>query len=141
MIKSYVAKTTINFVDFEFYIRPGDLLVHDSSNHNRLTVYRNGQIVKVVKQNPLGVIAFLKNKFIEEVTPVPVATLADVPPPLNEVAKAAPVPVEAPVPPTESKKPTPKSEVKEFKEVKVPSKIDHRKEEKVVDDEVATIAH
>jgi hypothetical protein len=84
MQKSYVAKHTINFVNFEFYIRPGDLLVHDPANQNRLTVYRNGQIVKVVKQNPLGVVAMLKSKFIEEVTtpsPTPVA---------------APIPVEAP---------------------------------------------
>lgn len=100
-MKSYVAKTTINFVDFEFYIRPGDLLVHDSANHNRLTVYRNGQIVKVVKQNPLGVAAFLKNKFIEEVT----ASTA-VPAPVM-VPKARPAPTGAPVSPVESKKSKP----------------------------------
>lgn len=67
MTKCYVSKTTINFVDFEFYVRPGDVLVHDTHNQNRLTVYRNGQIVKVVKQDPLGIVAFLKNRFIEEV--------------------------------------------------------------------------
>lgn len=82
MQKSFVAKTTINFVDFEFYVRPGDLLVHDTSNHNRLTVYRNGQIVKVVKQEPLGIVAFLKNKFIEEVSdtaPAPAKTVESKP--------------------------------------------------------------
>jgi hypothetical protein len=66
MTKSYVAKTTIHFVDFEFYVRPGDVLVHDTQNQNRLTVYRNGQIVKVVKQNPLGIVALLKNNFVKE---------------------------------------------------------------------------
>lgn len=71
MIKSYIAKSTINFVDFEFYIRPGDLLVHDTANHNRMTVYRNGQIVKVVKQGSLGIVALLKNNFIEEVVAPP----------------------------------------------------------------------
>jgi hypothetical protein len=86
MQKSYVAKTTINFVDFEFYVRPGDLLVHDTSNHNRLTVYRNGQIVKVVKQGTLGIVAFLKNKFIEEVAPV-------APPDPVQATKPTPEPV------------------------------------------------
>jgi hypothetical protein len=73
--RSYVAKTTINFVDFEFYIRPGDLLVHDTANHNRLTIYRNGQIAKVGKLGSLGIVAFIKNLFIEEVI---VATTAAV---------------------------------------------------------------
>lgn len=100
-MKSYVAKTTINFVDFEFYIRPGDLLVHDLANHNRLTVYRNGQIVKVVKQNPLGVVAFLKNKFIEEVAADTVVAPEVILPP-----------VEAPGTPTEPKKPASKPEAK-----------------------------
>jgi hypothetical protein len=71
MQKSYVAKTTINYVDFNFYVRPGDLLVHDTANQNRLTVHRNGQIVKVVKQDPLGLVAFLKNNFITEVDNTP----------------------------------------------------------------------
>lgn len=92
MQKSYVAKTTINFVDFEFYVRSGDLLVHDTANQNRLTVYRNGQIVKVVKQDPIGIVAFLKNKFIEEVNPP-----AAVKPVAAPVAKVEPVAPPAPV--------------------------------------------
>jgi hypothetical protein len=71
MQRSYISSTTINFIDFNFYVRPGDLLVHDTVNHNRLTVYRNGQIVKVVRQDPIGIVAFLKNKFITEVAPTP----------------------------------------------------------------------
>ena len=119
MQKSYVSRTTINFVDFEFYIRPGDLLVHDSANHNRLTVYRSGQIVKVVKQTPLGVAAFLKNQFIEEVTTPLVAVSPSV-----KVSKAPPTPIEAPVPPVEPKKqvlePLPESKA----ELKVEEKTD-----------------
>jgi hypothetical protein len=84
--KSYIVKTTINLVNFEFYVRPGDLLVHDPANQNRLTVYRNGQIVKVVKQDPLGITAFLKTKWIEEISPTAVA--APVPAP---VAPSKPV--------------------------------------------------
>lgn len=86
MSKSYVAKTTINFVDFEFYVRPGDVLVHDTANHNRLTVYRNGQIVKVLKQEPLGIAAFLKNKFIVE-PEVPAAVISSPQPTEKYVAK------------------------------------------------------
>lgn len=67
MQRSFVAKTTIHYVDYEFYVRPGDVLVHDTANQNRMTIYRNGEIAKVVKQEPIGVAAFLKNKFIEEI--------------------------------------------------------------------------
>ena len=97
MQKSYVAKTTINFVDYGFYVRPGDVLVHDTSNH-RLTVQRNGQIEKVVKQGALALSAFEKNKFIEEIptTTTPVAV---------EVPKATPVAIVAPVSPVEPRKP------------------------------------
>lgn len=98
MQKSYVAKTTINLVNFEFYIRPGDLLVHDPANQNRLTVYRNGQIVKVVKQDPLGLAVFLKVKFIEEITPVAAS-------PVVEASKATPVVADAPVTQPERPKP------------------------------------
>jgi hypothetical protein len=81
--KSYLAKTTINFLDYAFYVRPGDLLVHDTANHNRLTIYRNGQIAKVVQQDSIGILAFLKNEFIKEVNPV-TASPAAVPAPEKE---------------------------------------------------------
>ena len=96
-MKSYVAKSTINFVDFEFYIRPGDLLVHDTANHNRMTVYRNGQIVKVVKQGPLGIVALLKNNFIEEVVAPPAVPIPPpAPKPRQSQSDATVSPVEPP---------------------------------------------
>ena len=96
MQKSYIAKVTIDLIDSKFYIRPGDLLVHDTANHNRLTVYRNGQIVKVAKQEPIGMNAFLRNRFIEEVLtdgvePPPSAPVAP-PEPRKGVKKAGVVP-------------------------------------------------
>ncbi len=93
MQKSYLAITTINFVDFNFYVRPGDLLVHDLGNHNRLTVYRNGQIVKVVKQEPIGILAFLKNKFIQDVVNVTAEVTAE-----PKVVVATPTPTPTPTP-------------------------------------------
>ena len=93
MQHSYLAKTVIHIIEYKFYIRPGDLLVHDPANHNRLTVYRNGQIAKVVKQEPIGIVAFLKNKFIEpvmvETTPV-VAVEAPTPTSIPVVVPVAP---------------------------------------------------
>jgi hypothetical protein len=68
MSKNYVAKTTIDFSNLNFYVRPGDILVHDTKNKNSLTVYRNGEIVKTGKQDPLGIAAFLKNGYIQEVS-------------------------------------------------------------------------
>jgi hypothetical protein len=116
MIKSYLAKTTINFVDFEFYIRPGDLLVHDVANQNRLTVYRNGQIVKVVKQTSIGIDAFLKNKFIEPIK-------AEVLPAVVAAPEPLPIPEKPPVRTAEPKKAAPvvKPEVKSELE---PSKVE-----------------
>ena len=76
-MKSYVSNTTINFEGFKFYVRPGDILVHDARNQNSLSVYRNGQLVKVVKQDPLAIEAFVKSKFIVEVQAPP-------PPPKKE---------------------------------------------------------
>ena len=100
MLKSFIARTTINFVDFEFYVRPGDVLVYDTTNH-RLTAYRNGQIVKAIKQDFLALAAFLKNRFIEELVP----TTA---PPVVEAPKPPLVAPDAPESPLEPRKPTSK---------------------------------
>lgn len=122
MQKSYIAKTTINFVDFEFYVRSGDLLVHDTANQNRLTVYRNGQIVKVVKQDPIGIVAFLKNKYIEEVVPVvtpAVAVVPVAPPPVVEAPKARSIQSDAPTPVPERSKPYSKRDKAHAQEVPI----------------------
>jgi hypothetical protein len=100
MQKSFIARTTINFVDFEFYVRSGDLLVYDTTNH-RLTVYRNGQIVKAIKQTSLALGAFLKNRFIEELAPTAAS-------PVVEAPMALPVASDAPVSLPEPRKPAPK---------------------------------
>ena len=78
MQKSYLVKSPVHFADFGFFVKVGDILVHDTSNSNRLTVYRNGEVVKAVKQTPLGIAAMVKNAFIVEVTqqaPSPKAAL------------------------------------------------------------------
>jgi hypothetical protein len=68
MQRSYLVKSPVHFADFGFFVKVGDILVHDTSNSNRLTVYRNGEVVKAVKQTPLGIAAMVKNEFIVEVT-------------------------------------------------------------------------
>lgn len=108
-MKSYLAKTTIDLLDYEFYIRPGDLLVHDAGNHNRLTVFRNGQLVKVAKQEPIGILAFLKNRFIEEVVAKPAPPVVVVVPavptvPAPEVVVVETVVVTTDTPKAESRK-------------------------------------
>ena len=69
-MKSYVAKSPINFVQFSFRVNAGDILVHDTTAQ-RLTVYRNGQIVKTLKQSSLGMSALLKDHSAEEVVTKP----------------------------------------------------------------------
>ena len=92
MQRSYLVKSPVHFADLGFFVKVGDILVHDTSNANRLTVYRNGEVVKAVKQTALGLAAMQKSGFIEEVT---------------QSAKPAP---KAPVKPAEAPKPAPKKE-------------------------------
>src|ERR1700688_1274572 len=97
MQRSYLVKSPVHFADLGFFVKVGDILVHDTSNANRLTVYRNGEVVKAVKQTTLGLAAMQKSGFIEEV--------------IQQAPKAAPKasskPVEAPTP-APKPKPTPK---------------------------------
>lgn len=111
MQKSYVVKSPINFANFSFFVRVGDILVHDPANGNRLTVYRGGDIVKAINQTSLGMAALVKQGFVTELlvsaAPPPVIVAPKAP----EVAKKPPVVVkkEEPKPVV---KPEPKVEVK-----------------------------
>ena len=105
MQRSYLVKSPVHFADFGFFVKVGDILVHDTSNANRLTVYRNGEVVKAVKQTSLGLAAMQKNGFIEEVVQqapkaAPKATAKPVeaskPAPRKEEPKPAPKPVQEP---------------------------------------------
>jgi hypothetical protein len=125
MQRSYLVKSPVHFADFGFFVKVGDMLVHDTSNSNRLTVYRNGEVVKAIKQTTLGLAAMQKSGFIEEViqqvakaVSKPVEAIK--PPPKREELKLAPKPALAPsIPVTKpeydklkeaAKKPEPKSE-------------------------------
>jgi hypothetical protein len=98
MQRSFVAKTTVNFPDFELYVRMGDILVYNAANDNSLTVYRGGSIVKTIKTSPISIAALLRTKMIEEVVapaPKPAATAPKKPAPAPKPAvkpKAPPKP-------------------------------------------------
>ena len=47
------------------------MLFHDAQHGNSLAIYRNGQLVKVLKVDSLAIEAFLKSKFIAEVKKQP----------------------------------------------------------------------
>jgi ribosomal protein L12E/L44/L45/RPP1/RPP2 len=91
-MRTFVAKTTVNFPDFELYVRIGDMLVFDPSNANNLTVYRGGSIVKTIKATPISIAAMLKVKMLEEI--------------VHKIAPPAPKPAPiAPKKPAEASKP------------------------------------
>ena len=46
MQRSYLVKAPVNFADFGFFVKVGDILTHDTSNANKLTVWRNGEAVQ-----------------------------------------------------------------------------------------------
>jgi hypothetical protein len=115
--KSFVVKSPINFVDFGFFVRVGDILVHDTANNNRLTVYRNGEIAKVITQTPLGMAALTKSDFIAEVLPPPpggvLIKVAAAPAPTKQQepkkkAKTAPLPALEP----KALEPAPQDDIK-----------------------------
>jgi len=110
MQRSYLVKSPVHFADYGFFVKVGDILVHDTSNANRLTVYRNGEVVKAVKQTTLGLAAMQKSGFIEEVT--------------QQASKAA---VRAPAKPVEAPKPQSKRE--EPKPAPKPAPAPPKKEE------------
>jgi hypothetical protein len=89
--KSFVVKSPINFANFAFFVRVGDILVHDTANGNRLTVYRGGEIVKAITQTTLGMAALLKQNFISELTqhPTPMLIVAPQAPEAPEKATRA----------------------------------------------------
>src|SRR5271163_4040241 len=60
MQRSYLVKSPVHFADFGFFVKVGDILVHDTANSNKLTVYRNGGVVKAVQQTTLGIAAMVK---------------------------------------------------------------------------------
>ena len=67
-MKNFVSSTTINFEKSRFYVRPGDMLSYDPQHSGgSLAIYRNGQLVKVLRVESLAIEAFLKSRFISEV--------------------------------------------------------------------------
>lgn len=115
MQRSFLVKSPVHFADLGFFVKVGDILVHDTSN--RLTVYRNGEVVKAVKQTTLGLSAMQKSGFIEEVTQQ------------SKLAPKVPVkPPEAPKPAPKKEEPKPKpAPKKEPEKVVVEEEIKHRK--------------
>lgn len=106
MQKSYLVKSPVNFADFGFFVKVGDILVHNPSHANQLTVYRNGEAVRTVQQTTLGIAAFIKTGMIVEVTQQPKKA------PVKPVEPAKPLPKPKPEPKKEAPKPAPKPEPK-----------------------------
>src|SRR5271167_1352895 len=112
MQRSYLVKSPVHFADLGFFVKVGDILVHDTSNANRLTVYRNGEVVKAVKQTTLGLAAMQKSGFIEEVTQQapkaaakPPAKPVEAPKPAPKKEEPKPKPAPAPAPPKKKEEP------------------------------------
>ena len=114
MQRSYLVKSPVHFADYGFFVKVGDILVHDTSNANRLTVYRNGEVVKALKQTTLGLAAMQKSGFIDEVTqqtskaaPKPPAKPVEAPKPVSKREEPKPAPKPAPAPPKKKEEPKP----------------------------------
>jgi uncharacterized protein YfaT (DUF1175 family) len=57
MTKSYLVKATVNFEEYDFYARPGDVIVYHPDNDDKLVVYREGQIVSIMPHMGFGFLA------------------------------------------------------------------------------------
>lgn len=111
MQRSFVAKTTVNFPDFELYVRMGDILVFNAANENSLTVYRGGAIVKTIRTTPISIAVLLKTKMIEETVALAPKPVRPAPPKPAAAPKPAPKPKAPPkdTPPPKSKESSVKS--------------------------------
>ena len=68
-MRSYLVKMSVDFGQTsKFLIRPGDILVFDSQNQSKVTVYRNGEIVKTLpNQSQSGLTGLEKSGWIAEI--------------------------------------------------------------------------
>jgi len=68
-MRSYLVRQSVDFGNTsKFLIRPGDILVFDSQNQNKVTVYRNGEIQKVLpNQSSGGLSGLAKSGWITEI--------------------------------------------------------------------------
>lgn len=53
MQKQYVSNHTVNFSDFKFFVRPGDVCVHNEAT-NDFVIYRNGDLVATLKTSVMA---------------------------------------------------------------------------------------
>ena len=53
MQKQYVSNHTVNFSDFKFFVRPGDVCVHNEVT-NDFVIYRNGDLVATLKTSVMA---------------------------------------------------------------------------------------
>ena len=97
MRRSYIAQSA--FTLNETSVRPGDILVHDPNNSNKLIIYRNKDIFKIMTLSPLGMQTMLKNDWLS-VHEEPSAP----PAPVKAVEKASSAKVEALKPKVEAPK-------------------------------------
>lgn len=61
MQKQYVSNATVNFSDFKFFVRAGDVCVHNEAT-NDFVIYRDGNLVATVKTSVMA----LKNMMTAE---------------------------------------------------------------------------
>jgi len=94
--RSYIAQSAFTLNDIS--VRPGDILVHDPSNGNKLIVYRNKDIFKIMTLSPLGMQTMLKNDWVSvhEEPSAPPALSKAVEKALNTKVEVSSVKVEAP---------------------------------------------
>jgi hypothetical protein len=58
MQRQYVANATVNFSDHKFFVRPGDLCVHNEIT-NDFVVYRSGELMATVKTSVMALKAMM----------------------------------------------------------------------------------
>lgn len=58
MQRQYVSNATVNFSDHKFFVRPGDLCVHNEVT-NDFVVYRNGELMATVKTSVMALKAMM----------------------------------------------------------------------------------
>lgn len=85
MQKQYVANSTVNFSDFKFFVRPGDVCKHNE-NTNDFVIYRNGSLAATLKTSVMALKSMMtpETKYFSEIEDLVASNVTVVEPTVEE---------------------------------------------------------
>lgn len=78
--RQYVANTSVNFSDFRFFVKPGDLCRHHE-NTGDFIIFRNGALLAKLNISIMALKSMMtpETQFFSEIKPIPVSSMDSTP--------------------------------------------------------------